>query len=89
MKLKVKRPVLFEYVTSGDHRSPDCTTVVVDCDLLEEAINYHIEGMGKVSIMHDLANYMYEDAVEKTQLKNPDPHGWVASIVDKYIKDTM
>jgi hypothetical protein len=88
MKTKPKNPVLFEYVTSGDYRSPDCTTVEVDAYLLEEAINYHIEGMGRISIEQELANYMYEDAYAKTQLQNPDPHGWVASLVQNYLKDT-
>jgi len=76
---------LFEYVTSGDYRDPDAPTVAVTTELLETAVEYHIENLSASERRELLENYVYEQCVENW-LKHSNG-SYAQSIVEEYIDD--
>lgn len=76
---------LFEYVTSGDYRDPDASTVAVTTELLETAVEYHIENLSASERRELLENYVYEQCVDNwLKHKNGD---YAQSIVQEFIDD--
>jgi len=80
---------LFEYVVDGDHRSPDCTTVAVSADMLEEAVGYYVESLDADTLSDTLSDYMYEDAYKRIADGRPDSvPEFIVDMVRDYVKDT-
>lgn len=79
---------LYEYVVEGDYRSPDCTTVAVSADLLEEAVDYYVENLSAHERMRMLSDYIYEEAYERIKRGQLNPKiNFVNDMVDDYIRD--
>lgn len=78
---------LFEYAVAGDPRSPDCISVAVTAELIEEAVEYHLDGMMAHELREMLSNYLYEESIDKTD-KGGDLT-YVIEMVDTYLKDTQ
>ena len=79
---------LYEYAVEGDYRSPDCTTVAVTAELMEEAVDYYVENLSAHERSVMLSSYIYEDAYERIKNGQLNPQlNFMNDMVDDYIKD--
>mgnify|MGYP003334104067 CR=1 FL=1 len=84
--------ILFEYGTSNHHpNDPDLTTQVVTPLLMEDAIEYYIDGLSDIERRELLHTHMYEiyyDRITDSTVTDQSAELFISELVDDYIKDT-
>ena len=84
----MRNETLYEYAVEGDYRSPDCTTVAVTAELMEEAVDYYVENLSAHERSVMLSSYIYEEAYERIKNGQLDIKiNFLNDMIDDYIKD--